>query len=392
MNNTEIWTLQDLDNVRDNPTLDYILMRDLDFDDDDSYDQTDSNWEIKKISWTTGNGWPPLSGRHDYNFDGNNHVIINLYINRNSHFQGLFGDVRDCEIKNVGIIDANISSTQTYNGILVGLIRGGGGIVENCYSTGIINSGSHAGGLIGSHWGNYIQLSWSSADVNGGSSSGGLIGTNNGSDVYDCFASGDVTSSGTTGGLIGTSSNSCTIYRCFSTGNVHGGNYTGGLIGMKRTGIAVVNCYSHSKTTGAAVVGGLIGDCGVDVDKCYSTGEITANNHDGGLIGFDRGGNTSNSYWDTEASGYTTSAGGIGKNTAQMQNIETYLPVWDIVINENHDGVMETAVWFISDNSYPKLWFEFEPNIDPGKSNLIIKGTVGKVTIGGTATNVLKLT
>ncbi|HRX44219.1 MAG TPA: hypothetical protein P5059_03150 [Candidatus Dojkabacteria bacterium] len=32
-------------------------MNDLDFNIDSSYDQTDTDWQLKKTSWTTGTGW-----------------------------------------------------------------------------------------------------------------------------------------------------------------------------------------------------------------------------------------------------------------------------------------------------------------------------------------------
>ena len=37
--------LQDLDDLRDTPDLYFTLTRDLDFNNDDSYDQTDPDWE-----------------------------------------------------------------------------------------------------------------------------------------------------------------------------------------------------------------------------------------------------------------------------------------------------------------------------------------------------------
>jgi len=52
-----IYTLQDLDNVRNNLSSSYVLMNNLDFNSDSSYDQTDPNWAAKKASWTTGEGW-----------------------------------------------------------------------------------------------------------------------------------------------------------------------------------------------------------------------------------------------------------------------------------------------------------------------------------------------
>lgn len=54
---TPIYYLQDLYAVRNELSGDYILMNDLDFNIDSSYDPTDADWQLKKASWTTGTGW-----------------------------------------------------------------------------------------------------------------------------------------------------------------------------------------------------------------------------------------------------------------------------------------------------------------------------------------------
>jgi hypothetical protein len=46
-----------------------------------------------------------------------------------------------------------------------------------------------------------------------------------------------------------------------------------------------------------------------------------------------------------------------------MKDIDTYTTDgvdWDIVLEANHDGDVDTAVWFIDDGTdYPRLWFEY---------------------------------
>ena len=55
-----------------------------------------------------------------------------------------------------------------------------------------------------------------------------------------------------------------------------------------------------------------------------------------------------NSYWDIETSGQTTSAGGTGKTTAEMQTASTFLEAgWDFI-----------EIWDIAENqTYPFLRF-----------------------------------
>jgi hypothetical protein len=53
----------------------------------------------------------------------------------------------------------------------------------------------------------------------------------------------------------------------------------------------------------------------------YATGAVTAgeNSDVGGLVGYN-GGTVTASYWDTQTSGQTTSAGGTGLTTAQLKS------------------------------------------------------------------------
>ena len=66
----------------------YELRSDLDFNSDDSYRDTTS-----KEAWTSGLGWLPIGDRLNFfsaRFEGNDHTIANLYINRPSDYVGLF--------------------------------------------------------------------------------------------------------------------------------------------------------------------------------------------------------------------------------------------------------------------------------------------------------------
>jgi hypothetical protein len=64
----------------------------------------------------------------------------------------------------------------------------------------------------------------------------------------------------------------------------------------------------------------------------------------------------SNSFWDMETSGQATSAGGTGKNTTEMKNIDTFSGAsWNIIavaLNETNLAY----IWNIVDNvTYPFL-------------------------------------
>jgi len=141
------------------------------------------------------------------------------------------------------------------------------------------------------------------------------------------------------------------VSNCYATGVVSGGNYVGGLIGSNSR--TVSNCYAMVDVTGYDNVGGLVGVNGSNIINCYSIGEVSGNSDVGGLVGLDNGGTVDTSYWDTEISGQTSSAGGTGKTTTEMQTWTTYIK-W---------GGCETA-WRIDDSSdYPKLLWEDAPGL-----------------------------
>lgn len=133
-----------------------------------------------------------------------------------------------------------------------------------------------------------------------------------------------------------------TVTACSSSGSVSGNNDVGGLIGYS-SGI-VINCYSTANVSGNDEVGGLVG-MGVSISNCYSTGSVSGNGvYVGGLVG---DGSATACFWDVNSSGIDTSAGGVGKTTADMMTKSTFTDAgWDF----------GTPVWKINDGiNYPKL-------------------------------------
>jgi hypothetical protein len=87
--------------------------------------------------------------------------------------------------------------------------------------------------------------------------------------------------------------------------------------------------------TGTSNVGGFVGSTMTsEYDNCYAAGTVTGSSISGGFAGFQTSSNAENSYWDAEASGQTTSALALSRNTAQMVypfDAETYLD-WDFFV------------------------------------------------------------
>jgi hypothetical protein len=127
-----------------------------------------------------------------------------------------------------------------------------------------------------------------------------------------------------------------------------------GVVGQEGVveNIGVVNV----TVTGDECVGGLVGySCGT-VSNSYSSGNVTGNEYVGGLVGQNHEGTVSNSFWDIQTSGQATSAGGTGKNTTEMQDIDTFSDAgWNITavaMNETNPAY----IWNIVNNvTYPFL-------------------------------------
>ena len=118
-------------------------------------------------------------------FDGNGLRISNLTIIGHDYV-GLMGTIHDGgQVKNLGIVDANVVGMGSNIGITVGYNRGD---VTNCYSTGSLSGKDNIGGLVGTNEGNLTNC-YSTGSVNGNGPAGGLVGRNNNCVVY-CYSTG----------------------------------------------------------------------------------------------------------------------------------------------------------------------------------------------------------
>lgn len=213
----EVSSIQDLDNIRNLMHGHYILTKNLDFNEDSSYDPV-GGWEAFKTSVTTGVGFAPIGAtgsRFNGLLDGNGYSIRNLYINRpTADDVGLIGYSNGAgEVRNLGVIDVNISG-EYYVGAIVGYSHG---TVSTSYSTGIVEAFQTAGGLVGINNGlaatdpGLIKNSYSQAYARASSSrAGGLSGWNYYGEIINSYATGGVSAPSSSGGLVGTSSSGST--------------------------------------------------------------------------------------------------------------------------------------------------------------------------------------
>lgn len=266
-----ICNAEELDAVRLDLDADYVLDKDID---------------LQCYSRQTEEGWSPIIGEEEAftgSFNGQNHEIKNIYINRpETTYVGLFGYVSYGGLRDIKLIDANI----TGNSYVGGLIGYGGGeeftIISDSYVTGYIMGLSSVGGLIGYNSYGDISNSYSSATVSGGDNVGGLIGFNGGS-ITESYSEGEVSGINQTGGLVG--NNSGTISNSYSTSDVNEGEYIGGLVGINYGEIS--DCQASGSIFGTVYIGGLVGHNYIwgDISNSTADGNVVGGNIVGCLIG-----------------------------------------------------------------------------------------------------------
>jgi hypothetical protein len=134
-------------------------------------------------------------------FDGAGHVIYNLMIEGEGIWRvGFFGTLTSgAEIRNIGVVDAQISSSDHSTGGLVGQNFGS---VTASYSTGTVNGTHYVGGLVGQNYDGGIASSYSTSTVSASRYVGGLVGWNWGS-IVSSYSAGTVTGEQHVGGLVG---------------------------------------------------------------------------------------------------------------------------------------------------------------------------------------------
>ena len=173
--------------------------------------------------------WTPLSKFYG-TFDGDGHMVKNLYINSGSYPLGIFGYVKTgAAVKNLGVSGDVTCTASSYAqaGGIAGYLESNAAI-ENCYSSVNVTSKKHGGSIAGY--------------------------TASGATITNCYGSGNITTTSKNecylGGICGSSSsntNGATLTNCYSIGDVTGtsgaASYLGGLSPDKTAAHYVDNCF-----------------------------------------------------------------------------------------------------------------------------------------------------
>ena len=327
---------------------------------------------------------------------GLNSTITNAYatgvVNGTEDVGGLAGIFGGSTITNAYATGV-VSGAERVGG-LAGLV--GGSTITNSHATGVVSGTNYVGGLAGEAIrDNEITNAYATGAVSGTSGVGGLAGVvDNKSSITNAYATGKVTGTGiNVGGLAGQVGGS-TITNAYATGAVTGDGRVGGLAGFVKESSTITNAYATGAVTGTGIgsgfsdnVGGLAGlVTGGTITNAYATGAVTGIGHVGGLAGevYSGGSTITSSYWDTQTTGQTTSAGGTGvtgKTTDEMKQVATFAG-WEI--DKVGGG---TEAWRIYEgNTSPLLKVFLKPlKVTAGISNnnVIYNGSTQSAVVGG---------
>ncbi|MFC4541106.1 CARDB domain-containing protein [Halosolutus amylolyticus] len=317
-----ITDVEELQAMNENPDAHYVLGNDVDASETET--------------WDAGAGFEPIGDESpfDGSFDGQNHTITGLTIDRPSDNNvGLFGRTTGT-IKNVYLEDIDVRGGERNTGTLVG--ENAGDVKEVSVTGSVKGEGREVGGLIGflEDGDGTVERSGADVDVSGENAVGGLIGGISSWKDYtitNTYAKGDIEASdGRAGGLVGFMREGDTIRIAYATGDV---------TGTEAGGIAGAN--------------GGFGHDGGTISTAFATGELSGDEI-GAINGTGRSwhsGTYSDTFWDRQTTGVIDGQGtGSGLTTAEMTGTKA---------ETNLNGFGFGTFWTLTDE-YPVLEWQVE--------------------------------
>ncbi len=336
----QIETAAQLDAMRNNLTAHYELI---------------GNIDLVEEPWS--NGWEPIGQQFSGTLDGNGFAIHGLYVNEPDGLAGLFRSL-DGKVSNLALIDVEIHSGAQW---AAALAPDHWGLIEDVHVSGNVTSTAGAVGMIAgaSRAGSTIRRSSAVGTVQASGRVGGLTGE----------LAGRIERSWADVGVTGLSASSDTV-----------GGLAGLMFGTDQTA-EIVDSHAHGDVHSGfdaegRGAGGLVGSFtnGVGIRRSYATGAVTtASGPGGGLFGHTQGTViVEDSYWDTESTGTTTSAGGgTGLSSVEMRERDSF-GNWDFL-----------AVWSLDapdlNNGYPMLRWSLPadmPMLDKSLMNINVENPV----------------
>lgn len=296
--------------------------------------------DIDLTDWIEENspnqGWQPIgvpSSKFQGFFDGNNHTISNLNIDRPStDGVGLFGYADGATFKNI-VID---ETTITGNGD-VGAVCGNASssTFSDCKVTATLNAkGNTVGGIAGAAGGTFTNNKVANTVINGNDNVGGIVGYTENSTFTSNDVSATIEGKNEVGGICAFSRGNCSLDDNIAKCSIVGNDNVGGLIGQTAPvfdgTLSLSKCAFYGTIKAHSSVGGIIGFSSyaytVNISNCYSVSDIQAiGDNIGGILGYKNYLNGSSCYPLTISNSYHSgnilggaNVGGIAGNAINL--------------------------------------------------------------------------
>ena len=254
---TYIYTKEDLNNIRNDLSGDYLLMNDIVFTENDFAEGGDF--------YNDGFGWIPIGAvvKNPFvgEFNGNGYSVSGLTVNKAYYnYCGLFG-VNKGTVKNLRLKDACIDGRIGINMTVKksdAQILGSVDYEDKDVWTEPDDS------ITEESLANYDRTGASSANI-------GIICGFNLGNIKGCFASGKLTGNNATGGIAG--KNNGIVSLCAVNAQVVSQSFAGAVAGVAASYSSVCDVAVEGSVAGA-VAGGLLGNASGSVARAYVLAEV----------------------------------------------------------------------------------------------------------------------
>ena len=178
-------------------------------------------------TWNSGDGFISIgNAEHPFygGFDGQGHVISDLYINRpDQDYQAPFGVVVEAKFYQLGFDNVYVYGDSAVAGFVASVKDGGTySYIDECFSKGEVHATEFAGGFAAGIDKSLINNCYSRCSVEAGDKVGGFASHFDEYTLKYCYHSGELTSSGSLGGFLNTDYRPATF--CFFDSDVCGTN------------------------------------------------------------------------------------------------------------------------------------------------------------------------
>lgn len=297
-------------------------------------------------------------------FNGQNHIISGLKINKSEGNVGLFAKISSTGyVRNIVLDKVDIKALGDYTGALAAYSEGK---IESCSASGSIEYTKAAqtpvGGMVGYNKKDILSCV-NNLTINVKSKSvGGICGSSEGGNIKKCGNNGNVTStSPNVGGIVGELKKLTKIEECYNKGTVKSMKSVGGIVGGGNNASVIKNCYNAGQveSTGGASSSNDMA-CGIyswsntnnpKIENCYNVGKIIVpeaeHANSNAITNKAPAGNITNCFFLLgSASNLTSQITGSGLSDASMK-LQTTYSGWDF-----------SKVWTMIAGGYPKLKWE----------------------------------